>query len=159
MSDNTWDLYAIRSLDYYGAMTYTRLDGHNSAGGNLASQTQVLEDDIGVLAVVVAASVVSVHTKVVAQAVGEEGLADSGVEDVVLVALEDAQSQQAVNGDPVGQDVCIFPVHAGLDNCNALLLHLVDDVVDLAALLGEFAVERKGSGLLLHGRSATTLIK
>lgn len=79
-------------MDHQGVGTYTGLNGNNSAGGNLASQTQVLEDDIGVLAVVVAASVVGVHAKVVAQAVGEESLADSGVEDLVLVALEDAQS-------------------------------------------------------------------
>lgn len=129
-------------------MTYTRLNSHNSAGGNLASQAQVLEDDIGVLAVVVAAGVVRVHAQVVAQAVGEEGLADPGVEDVVLVALEDAQRQQAVNGNLVGQHVGVFPVHAGLDDGNALLLHLVDDVVDFAGLLGELAVEGKGSGLL-----------
>lgn len=129
-------------------MTYTGLNSHNSAGGNLASQAQVLEDDIGVLAVVVAAGVVRVHAQVVAQAVGEEGLADPGVEDVVLVALEDAQRQQAVNGNLVGQHVGVFPVHAGLDDGNALLLHLVDDVVDFAGLLGELAVEGKGSGLL-----------
>lgn len=134
-------------LDPYGATTYTRLDSDDSAGGNLASQTQVLEDDIGVLAVVVAASVVRVHAQVVAQAVGKKGLADAGVEDVVLVALEDAESQQAVNGNLVGEEVGVFPVHACLDDGNALLLHLVDDVVDFAGLLGELAVEGKGSGL------------
>ena len=82
-----------------------------------------------------------VHAQVVAQAMGEEGLAGPGLEDLVLVALEDAQGQQTVDGNLVGQDVGIFPVHAGLDDGNALLLHLVDDVVDLATLLGELAIE------------------
>lgn len=138
-------------LDHSGAMTYTGLDGDNCALGNLASQTQVLEEDIRVLAVVVAASVVRVHAQVVAQAVGEKGLADSGVENLLPVALEDAQRQQAGNGMLVGQDVGLFPVHVGLDHVDDLLLHLEDDVVDFAGLLGEFAVEGKGSGLLLHG--------
>lgn len=121
--------------------TYTRLDSYNTAGGNLAAQTQVLEDDVGVLAVGVAAGVVSVHAQVVAQAVGEEGLAGPGLEDLILVALEDAQGQKPVDGNPVGQDVGVFPAHAGLDDGDALLLHLVDNVVDFAALLGELAVE------------------
>lgn len=121
----------------------------------MASQAQVLEDDIGVLAVVVAAGIVRVHAQIVAQAVGEKGLAGSGVEDVVLVALEDAQRQQAVNGNLVGQHVGVFPVHAGLDDGDALLLHLVDDVVDCAGLPGELAVEGKGSGLLRHRQSVT----
>lgn len=128
-------------LSIFVGETYTRLDSHNTAGGNLAAQTQVLEDDVGVLAVGVAAGVVGVHAQVVAQAVGEEGLARPGLEDFILVALEDAQGKQAVDGNLVGQDVGVFPVHAGLDDGDALLLHLVDDVVDLAALLGKLAVE------------------
>lgn len=123
----------------------TGLNSHNTTSGNLASQAQVLEDDIGVLAVVVTASVVGIHAQVVSQAVGEEGLAGSGLEDLVLVALEDADGQQAVNGNLVGQDVGVFPVHAGLEDGHGLFLHLEDDVVNVATLFGKLAVEREGS--------------
>lgn len=137
-------------IQFASCGTYTWLDSHNTTGRNLASQPQVLEDDVGVLAVGVTAGVVGIQTQVVSQAVGEEGLADSGVEDLVLVALEDAQGKQTIDGNLVGEDVGVLPVYTGLDDIDAFALHLVDDVVNLAALLGELAVERERSRLLLY---------
>lgn len=111
--------------------TYAWLDCDNTAGRNFASQTEVPENLIRVLAVVVAAGVVGIHAQVVSQPVREEGLADTGVEDFVLVTLEDAKRQEAVDGDLVSKDVKVIPHHAGLDGGNAFLLHLVCNFVNL----------------------------
>lgn len=75
-----------------GKKTYTGLNSDNCTGRHVAAQSQVAEQLVWVVGVGVAAGVVRVHAQVVPQAVREKGSARSGVEDLLGVALENAQS-------------------------------------------------------------------
>jgi hypothetical protein len=90
---------------------------------------------------------VRVHAEVVSQAVGEESCASASLENLLGVTLQDTHLEQTVDGDLVGCEVDVVPVLAGLDLGHGVELHLVDNVVDLARLFGEFAIEGEGSCL------------
>lgn len=127
--------------------TYSRLVGNNTASGNDTTQSQVGEQLVLVSVVRVAADVVGIETEVVTQTVGEEGGAGTGSKDLILVALEDTKTQQAINGNLVSENVGVVPVDASLEDGGGVLLHLQDNVVDVAGLLGELAREGECTGL------------
>ena len=55
-----------------------------------------------VLIVGITASIVGVHSKVVAETMGEESDADSSLEQLSLGASQDTQFQQAFDGNSMG---------------------------------------------------------
>lgn len=127
--------------------TYSRLDGNDRTSGNSAAETQVGEQLILVFAVGVAAGVVAVHTEVVAEAMREESSARTSSKDLVGIALEDAELEETVNGNLVGLDMEVVVQHTALEAVGGILVHLENNVVDVARFLGELAVDGKGSGL------------
>lgn len=134
-------------MDAYRASTYSGLVGNNTASGNNAAQSQVGEQLVLVGVVGVAADVVGIQAEVMSQTVGEEGSAGASSKDLVLVALEDTKTQQAVNGNLVSENVSVVPVDASLEDGGGVFLHLQDNVVDVARLCGEFAREGECTGL------------
>lgn len=113
----------------------------------MTAQSQVTEHLVLVVGVGVTASVVSVHAQVVTQAVREKGSAGSGIENLLGIALENAEGQQSINGNLVGVEVEVIPEHATLDELGGFLLHAEDNVVNVSRLLGKLASQGKGSGL------------
>ena len=91
----------------------------------------------------------SVHAEVVPQPMREESNTRPRLENLLLVALEDADGVQPVNGNLVGQKMDIVPHDALLQGGCAVQLHLQHDVVDLAGLLAELARDGEGTRLRL----------
>ena len=131
---------------------YTRLDGDDTASGQLSSHAQVSEQLILVGKVGVATSIVGVHAKVVTQTVRKESSACASLEDLILVALQNTCLEQTVDGNLVGQHVDVVPENTFLEDVYAGLLHLENRFVNVARLFGEFARERECSCLRLLER-------
>lgn len=127
--------------------TYTRLNCHNGARGDNTAESEVGEELVGVLTVLATASVVGVHAEMVAETMGEEGGRSAGSKNLVLVTLEDAEGQEAVNGNGVGEDVELVVVDAALEARAGLVLHLEGNVVNLSGFLGELAADGECAGL------------
>lgn len=89
-----------------------------------------------------------VHAKVMAQAVREEGSADSALEQLLgrEAGAEDAEALEARDGDLVGAQVEILPPHPSLHHRESGLLHLGHEFVDVCAFRVEGAGEGHGAG-------------
>lgn len=94
--------------------TYTGFHSDNTADWECSPHSKVLEKNILVLIVGVAASVMRVESEVMTQTMREEGRAGLGLENFAFVALEDAQFDQPVNGHLVGIDMDILPLNTSL---------------------------------------------
>lgn len=126
--------------------TYARLDSNDRVGGNNAAQPQVGEKLVGVLAVLAAAGVVAVHAEVVSEAVWEKGSRGASLENFVLVALENTEFEETLNGNGVSEDVEVIVVDAALETRARLVLHLEDDVVNSLGLFGKLAANGECAG-------------
>lgn len=89
----------------------------------------------------------AVHAEVMTEAVREESSAGASGKDLVSVALEDTELEEAINGNLVGLDMEVVVQHAALEALGGVLVHLVDNVVDVAGFLGEFTADGECSGL------------
>jgi hypothetical protein len=128
--------------------THSRLNRNDTTRRQLPTDPQVAEQFICILVVRVTARVMSVHAEVVAQAVREESHTRARLENVFLVSFQDAQGEEAVNGDLVCSEVHVVPQDTFLEHVGGDALHLEDYIVDGPALRAEFAGYRKGSGLV-----------
>lgn len=76
-----------------------------------------------------------VHAEVVAEAVREEGRADALPQQLLGRAVaQDADAEQARDGDLVRAQMQRLPAHAGLEERESGRLHLLHERVDVAAL-------------------------
>lgn len=112
----------------------------------MASDAKIPKHLILVPVVGVATRVVGVHSKIMSKTVGEEGHADALLEQLILRAAQNSQLQQTLDCHAVSVRMHIIPQHTVLQHGNALQLHLQDDLVDLARLLGEPSAQRDHTG-------------
>lgn len=127
--------------------TYSGLNGNHTAAGKVASHAQVSEELVLILVIGVTTSVMSIHAEIVAQTMRQEGSAGTGLEDLILVALQNTDGKETINGNLVGKQVHVIPQNTLLEHCYAIILHLENNLVDLTRLLGKLARQGKGSGL------------
>ncbi|KAI6772902.1 hypothetical protein HG530_003860 [Fusarium avenaceum] len=142
-------VFEIRIDNKLAEVDLSRLNCDNAAARNVASHAQVSEHLILVGEVGVASCVVSVHAEVMAQSVREEGSAGASLEDLVLVALENASLEQTVNGNFVGKKMNIIPEDARLEDFGV--------VVPLATSIHqqvELALQRSVVSDIVQGRSS-----
>lgn len=84
------------------------------------------------------------------QPMREERDARARLHDLLLLALQDPDSKQSLNGDLVRAEVHVVPEDPRLEHGDALGRHAKGDVVDGAGLGGELAREGERAGLC-HG--------
>ena len=85
------------------------LNGNNTVGRKSSTHTKIAKHGVLVRVVGVAASIVRVHAQIMPQTVRKEGDACTAGENLVLISLKDAQFQQAINGNLVGQNMDVIP--------------------------------------------------
>ena len=90
-----------------------------------------------------AAGVVRVHTQIMAQAVREESDARPVLEDLILVALQDAHLQQPLDRNPVRGGMHLIPHHPRPQHAHADLLHPQHHAVELPTARAEAPPDRK----------------
>jgi hypothetical protein len=127
--------------------TYSGLNGNHTAAGKVASHAQVSEELVLILVVGVTTSVMGVHAEIVAQTMRQEGSACTGLEDLILVSLQNTDGEETINGNLVSEQMHVIPQNTLLEHCYAIILHLENNLVDLTRLLGKLARQGKGSGL------------
>lgn len=127
--------------------THSGLNGNHTAAGKVASHAQVSEELVLILVVGVTTSVMSVHAEIVAQTMREESSTCTGLEDLILVALQDTDGEETINGNLVSEQVHVIPQNTLLEHFYAIILHLENNLVDLTRLLGKFTRQGKCSGL------------
>lgn len=89
----------------------------------------------------------TVHAQVMAQTMREKSRAGSSRKNRVLVTLEYTKGQKPIDDNLVRLDVEIIVDYASLEAIGGVDNHLVNNIVNIARLLSEFAVDRKCSGL------------
>lgn len=136
--------------------THTRLDRDHRPRGNPPPQPQIPEQLILILRVGVAPDIMRVHAQIMPQPVREEGDARPRLHDLLLIALEDSDGKQPLNGDLVGAEVHVIPEDARLEHADTLALHAEGDVVDCAGLGGELAREGERASLVFVSISTGT---
>ena len=152
------DLVPVHELVHVGVLldhvnaavheVHTGLHGDQHALSQVTTGTQRLVSHAGVALHVgsVATHVVDIDSHEVSQTVRHEVASHVGLENLLLVSLEETLLQEALDHHAVGQRVHVHPVDAGLHEELALAVHLQHSLVDEALLVAELAVHRAGGG-------------
>ena len=152
------DLVPVHELVHVGVLldhinaavheVHTGLHSDQHTLSQVASGTQGLVSHTSVTLHVgsVAAHVVHIDSHEVSQTVRHEVASHVGLQNLLLVSLEESLLQEALNHHAVRVGVDVHPVYAGLHHQLALAVHLQNGLVNESLLVGELAVHRAGGG-------------